>query len=72
MSNPYIDCSSFFHAAKIQNILRKNAANRTFFRRTPTSPNLSTMLNCAGRLLYGKIIIPETLTYKSMLLFFCN
>ena len=36
MNNPYIDRSSFFHAAKIQNILRKNAANKTYFHRTNT------------------------------------
>jgi hypothetical protein len=46
MSNPYINCSSFFHAAKIQNILRKNAANKTYFRRTntrQTSPRCSNV-----------------------------
>ena len=43
MSNPYINCSSFFHAAKIQNILRKNAANRSFF----TAPTLAKPLHDA-------------------------
>jgi hypothetical protein len=46
MSNPYIDRSSFFHAAKIQNILRKNAANKTCFHRTDprqTSPRRSNV-----------------------------
>jgi hypothetical protein len=38
--------------------------SKSHFHRTATLPNLSAMLKYAGRLIYGKIVVPETLTYK--------